>query len=164
MKKFFTTLCCAFMATCGYFITHGGDTHEYNQNSLYAANIPERNYNGQKPIDILLDMAKKMKTDTVYINVYDTITVNNTKYIRVPVPERTTDTLYISTTDLPEIEVAPVKKPIPEDREEGTSGETRDGPNPVIILTIDGKMVYSSGNDILTGSNPQDTTTVHDEP
>lgn len=167
MNKFFTVVCCACLAITGYFVTHDGgmmNDVSLKQNTVHAATIPSWNYNGQKPLDYLLDQAKRMKTDTVFIEVHDTVTVNNTKYVRVPVPEHTTDTLYIPMTDLPEIEVNSVKKPSLEDREEYTSGETRDGPKPLVILTIDGKMVYSSENDIHSGSSPQDSTSVPDKP
>lgn len=167
MKRFFTAICCMSLATAGYFITSGHDTFSdvsLKENSLHAATIPNWNYSGQMPLDLLLDQAKRLGTDTVYVEVHDTVIVNNTKYVRVPMPEHTTDTLYIPMTDLPEIEVVPVKNKKSEDREEYTSGETRDGPKPIVVLTIDGKMVYSSENDIHSGSNQNGATSVPDEP
>ena len=165
MRKFITAVCCIALATCGYFMTHGKvefNELQLKQNSLHAATIPSWNNNGQPPIDVLLDLAKKMKKDTVYI--HDTVTVDNIKYVRVPVPEHTTDTLYIPMTDLQEIKPVSVKQPNLEDREEYTSDETRDGPNHVVVLTIDGKMVYSSGNDIHSGSSSKNTVSVPEEP
>lgn len=167
MKKFFTAICCISLATTGYFITSGADTIgdvSLKQNTLQAATIPNWDSRGQMPLDLLLDQAKRLGTDTVFVEIHDTVTVNNVKYVKVPMPEHTTDTIYVPMTDLPEVEVVAVKKSNLEDREEYTSDGTRDGPNPIIVLTVDGKTVYSSGNDIHSGSNPKDTMSVPDEP
>lgn len=167
MKKLFTALCCIALATTGYLITSGGDAIGYSPpqgNTLYAATIPYEDYSGQAPLDLLLDQAKRLGTDTVFVEIRDTVTVKNVKYVKVPMPEHTTDTLYIPMTDLPEIEVKPVKQQDSEDREEYTSDETRDGPKPIVVLTIDGKVVYASENDIHSDSIQNGAVSVPDEP
>ena len=143
MKKFITALCCAFMASFGYFVTNMGPT-SVPQNTLHAATIPSWNYNGPLPLDLELDRAKKIiKPDTVVI--HDTITVKNTKYVRVPVPHHTTDTIYVPLQDLQEVVVTPVKN-----RSPGSLTETFDAEQCAkqgIVLIIDGSTVYSSKKD-----------------
>jgi hypothetical protein len=136
------------MAFVGYTITEYNSEHDnslFNTNTISAATIPSWNYNGQLPLDLQLDLAKRIKPDTIVI--HDTVLVNNTKYIRVPVPKRTTDTLYINVAELQEIEVLPVKNRSPGDREERTLDETQ-SPKQSVILIIDGNQVYSSKTDI----------------
>ena len=137
MKKFMTITCCLCMTVMGYTIMDNAATSVPAQNTLHAATIPSWNYNGPMPLDLQLDAAKRIKPDTVFI--HDTVTVNNTKYVRVPVPEHTTDTIYVPLTDLPEIEVAAVKNKSPD--EQGQS----------IVLLIDGNEVYSSKPEIDSG-------------
>lgn len=134
MKKLMTTICCMCMALIGYMITDNAVSSISTQNALHAATIPSWNYNGPMPLDLQLDAAKRIKSDTVFI--HDTVTVKNTKYVRVPVPEHTTDTIYVPLTDLPEVEVAAVKNKDPVDR-----GQR-------IVLLIDGNEVYSSKSEI----------------
>ena len=163
MKKLLTTICCIAMAVTGYFITEDGRRigSSLYKNELHAATIPFKNYSGPMPLDMVLDQAKIINQDTIVI--HDTVTVTNTKYVRIPVPGRATDTIYVPLTDLPEVEiVASVKKENPEVREEHTyDEEARTSPS-IVILTVDGRIVYSSENVIHSGSNPQDSTSVSD--
>lgn len=141
MNKVLTAICCISLAALGYFITHGDSTlNVMTQNTLAAATIPYTNFNGPMPLDLKLDLAKEIENDNV---VHDTVKVINTKYVRVPVTKRTTDTIYVA--NIPEVDVASVKNKGPGDRKEGTPDETV-SPKPTVILTIDGKMVYSSEN------------------
>lgn len=145
MRKFLTAVCCVALAYMGYILTNNnstpGDTL-FKQNTLAAATVPSYwEYNGQKPLDYILDQAKKLKTDTVRVEIHDTVQVNNIKYVRVPVPEHTTDTLYINMAELPDIEVSSVKNKSPGDMD-STSVELRDSTS--ILLIIDGKIVYST--------------------
>jgi hypothetical protein len=89
------------------------------------------------PLDLQLDAAKRLKPDT--IEIHDTVYVNNTKYIRVPVPQSTTDTIYVPMADLPEIEILPVKNRSPgnDSIDEGRTTHS-------VVLIIDGNKVYSS--------------------
>lgn len=137
------------MAFIGYSITKYGDSNPSDvlltQNTLRAATIPSWNYNGQLPLDLQLDLAKRIKPDTIVI--HDTVTVNNTKYVRVPVPRHTTDTIYVPMDSLPEIEVLSVKNKSPGDRKESTLDETLSSKQSVVLI-IDGTEVYSSKTEI----------------
>jgi len=152
------------MASIGYFMTYGsGTASEISQNSLFAATVPHTDYNGQMSLKDLLKEAEINKTDTIVL--HDTVEVKNTKYVKVPAPGHATDTIYVPLAELPEVEVVPVKQPSQEDREEYTSDETRDGPKPLVVLTIDGKVVYASENDIHSGrSSTVNSTSAFDEP
>lgn len=140
MRKLTTAICSLCLAYIGYLITDYTSTHSVDlstQNTLHAATIPSWNYNGQLPLDLQLDAAKRIKPDTIVI--HDTVTVNNVKYIRVPVPQCTTDTIYVPMASLPEIEVLPVKNRSPGDECETESDEAQS-----VVLIIAGKEVYSS--------------------
>lgn len=149
MRKLTTAICCLCMAFIGYSITKYGDSNPSDvlltQNTLRAATIPSWNYNGQLPLDLQLDLAKRIKPDTIVI--HDTVTVNNTKYVRVPVPRHTTDTIYVPMDSLPEIEVLSVKNRSPGDRKESTLDETLSSKQSVVLI-IDGTEVYSSKTEI----------------
>lgn len=126
------------MAYTGYMITdYASASPSVQQNALHAATIPSWNYVGQLPRDLQLDMAKELKKDTVVI--HDTVTVNNTVYVRVPVPEHITDTVYIPVDSLHGAEVASVKNKSP-----GNS-EFEENAKRSIVLIVDGTAVYSSG-------------------
>lgn len=157
MNKVLTAICCVSLAVLGYFLTHSDGTLDVKQNTLYAATIPYTNYNGPLPIDLKLDLAKETKTDVV---VHDTVEVTNTKYVRVPVTKRTTDTIYVA--NIPDVEIGSVKNKGPGDREEETPDEIV-GPKSTVTLTIDGKMVYSSENVIQSGGG-KDSMSASDEP
>lgn len=139
MKKLFTSMLCIVMAFTGYNIIQYGDLDisASQQNTIQAATIPSWDYNGPLPLDLQLNAAKRLKPDT--ITIHDTVYVNNTKYIRVPVPQSTTDTIYVPLADLPEIEVLPVKNRSPGN----DSIDERDESHSVVLI-IDGNQVYSS--------------------
>lgn len=162
MRKVIMAICCLSMAATGFMITNYDDSLSVplKQNTLHAATIPSQNYNGPMPLDLQLDQAKRFKRDTV--EIHDTVEVTNIKYVRVPVPERTTDTIYIPMTDLPEIEVVAVKNKSPGDREEYTLDETQ-SPKRSVVLIVDGNTVYSSKNENHSGGE-NSATSVSDEP
>ena len=83
MRKITTVMLALLMATTSYMITDSNNFGDnlYPQNALHAATVPNWNYNGQLPLDVKLDLAKAIKPDTVVI--HDTVTVNNTKYVRI---------------------------------------------------------------------------------
>lgn len=155
MRKLTIATCCLSMAFIGYSITKYGDNNPNDvlltQNTMRAATIPSWNYNGQLPLDLQLDLAKRIKPDTIVI--HDTVTVNNIKYVRVPVPRHTTDTIYVQMDSLPEIEVLSVKNKSPGDRKESTLDETISSKQSVVLI-IDGTKVYSSKTEI--NSNTSD--------
>ena len=150
MRKLMTALCCCFMAFMGYSIINNSATSDdlYSQNSLHAATIPSWNYDGPLPLDLALSKAKELTKDTIVI--HDTVEVKNTKYIRVPAPKSTTDTIYVPLDMLREIEVVPVKNKSPGEGEDSLD-ETHG-----VVLIIDGHKVYSS--------KPESTPLVSDEP
>ena len=132
MKKIVTTLWCAALAIAGYFITSNAPEDTVSNNAVYAATLPSWNNNGQLPLDLVLDQAKKInKVDTV--EVHDTVVVDNTKYVRVPVPGNTTDTLYM-----------PLYVPNHVDGVSVNAVNTEHGKKSTVILTVDGKVVYTT--------------------
>ena len=163
MNKLLTAIYCISLATVGWLITRNseGVSNVYTHgNTLQAATIPYSEYSGQLPLDLVLDQAKRIKQDTIFI--HDTVTVTNTKYVRIPVPGHATDTIYVPLSDLPEVEcVASVKKETLGVREEQTPGEMRAGPH-IVILSVDGKVVYTSENDNHSGRIMRDSTSVSD--
>lgn len=163
MNKVITLLCCGLLAFTGYNITkHYEPSVTRPQNTLAAATIPYSfvpTQTFQTEDFRKTETREEIKTDTVYKEIHDTVTVTNTKYKRVLAPART-DTIYISPT-LPEIEVASIKNRSPGGREEQPQDEI-DETNRSIILTVDGKTVYSSGNDNHSGGNQNDSTSVSD--
>lgn len=132
MKKIVTTLWCAALAIAGYFITSSAPEDTVSNNAVYAATLPSWNNNGQLPLDLVLDQAKKInKVDTV--EVHDTVVVDNTKYVRVPVPGNTTDTLYM-----------PLYVPNHVDGVSVNAVNTDHGKKSTVILTVDGQIVYTT--------------------
>lgn len=139
MKKIMTALCCLAMAYMGYALVTNIESDAVQQNALHAATIPSWNYNGQMPLDLQLDAAKSINLDTVK---HDTVLVEKIKYMRVPVPQSTTDTIYVPLDSLREIEVTPVKNRSPGDEQTDEPDETHS-----VVLIIDGNRVYSSKTD-----------------
>lgn len=132
MKKIVTTLWCAALAIAGYFITSSAPKDTVSNNAVYAATLPSWNNNGQLPLDLVLDQAKKInKVDTV--EIHDTVVVDNTKYVRVPVPGNTTDTLYM-----------PLYVPNHVDGVSVNAVNTDHGKKSTVILTVDGQIVYTT--------------------
>lgn len=133
MKKFMTIFCCACLSFMGYLITTH-NTVSVQQNAIHAANTSNWGLDGLKPA-----LLQETKKDTVYVTVHDTVFVNNTKYVRIPVPTHTTDTLYI-----------PVNSPLQENKDSVKQRNTvvqEDLPQEqVILLTVDGKVVYDSSD------------------
>jgi hypothetical protein len=84
------------------------------------------------PLDLVLDQAKTMNlVDTV--EIHDTVLVNNTKYIKVSVPESTTDTLYMPLYVPNHVEGVSVN-----------AVNTENDGKSTVILTVDGKVVYTT--------------------
>ena len=132
MKKIVTTLWCAALAIAGYFITSSAPEDTVSNNAVYAATLPSWNNNGQLPLDLVLEQTKKInKVDTV--EVHDTVVVDNTKYVRVPVPGNTTDTLYM-----------PLYVPNHVDGVSVNAVNTDHGKKSTVILTVDGQIVYTT--------------------
>lgn len=128
MKKLTSTICCICLAFLGYTLTKTDNVDSgYDQNALHAATTLNWGLEGLKPINVQLNEANLK--DTVYVTIHDTVTVNNTKYVRVPVPQHTTDTLYVPMNSPSEVDTCTVS---------GTKQES------VILLTVDGQVVYDS--------------------
>lgn len=141
MKKAIMTAACLAMAFLGFnVITSNTSTIDVSMphGTLSAATIstPKGTDNGQMfqiPTDILLDQAKKLTTVTDTVVIYDTVQVTNTKYIKVPDPKCTTDTLYMPLFIPNEVEGASVKNRSP--------GQTKKS---VVVLSVDGQVVYKT--------------------
>jgi len=138
MKKIVTVFCCACLALVGFNLTKlTSDTVSiHNQNALHAATTSNWGLDGLKPLPVQLKEANLK--DTVLVTIHDTVFVNKTKYVRVPVPNHTTDTLYV-----------PVSSPSPPQTEpvnENLDAQADLPQERVILLTVDGKVVYDSSD------------------
>lgn len=137
MKKLLTVILSAVMATLGYTVIDNVDTSVpfFNKgNTLVAATVPQLNISTPKSPRITVEEGVKEIFVTDSVIVHDTVTVTNTKYVRVPDTKHTTDTVYIVDTSLQNVTVDSVKNKSP-------------GDEPVdVILKIDGKTVYSSNS------------------
>jgi len=156
MKKTILSVFLVGIALLGYHMTRDYST-EGSYNTLHAATVSNWNYNGQLPLDVQLDLAKSIKPDTVVI--HDTVTVNNIKYVRVPVPRHTTDTIFVPIKDLDEVNCVAVKNRNPGDREEYSLDSIRRG----IVLIVDGTTVYTSKNENHSGGDSEEPMSA-DEP
>lgn len=138
MKKLLTGIFAIGMAFLGYTIVDNVDTSVpffTKGNTLAAATVPQLDVTTQRAPKITVEEGVKEIFVTDSVLVHDTVTVTNTKYVRVPVTKHTTDTVYIADASLQNVTVDSVKNKSPGDCES----------QPVdVILTIDGKMVYSS--------------------
>lgn len=126
------------MAILGYTIVDNVNTSVpffSKGNTLAAATVPQLGVTTQQTPKITIEEGVREVFVTDSVLVHDTVTVTNTKYVRVPVTKHTTDTVYIIDASLQDITVDSVKNKSPGDCEEQSVD---------VILTIDGKMVYSS--------------------
>lgn len=138
MKKLLTGIFAIGMALLGYTIIDNVDTSVpffSKGNTLAAATVPQLGVTTQRTPKITVEEGVREVFVTDSVLVHDTVTVTNTKYVRVPVTKHTTDTVYIVDASLQDITVDSVKNKSPGDCEEQSVD---------VILTIDGKMVYSS--------------------
>ena len=128
MRKLVTCFWCVALAAAGYFVT-STPSDKAPQNAMYAATIPNWNYNGQLPKDFILDQAKKIEQDRV---TTDTVYVTNTEYVRVPEPGNTPDTVYMPMYVPSLMDGVPVNNKNP-----GTKKS-------IVVLTVDGNVVYET--------------------
>jgi len=143
MRKFVTAICCLSMAYLGYKINNMSEVYT-PQNTLQAATIQPMDFSRPTlSLKELIAEAKELKIDTV--RIHDTITVSETKtkYIRIPAPKNKRDTIYVPISDLPGVECVGMNKIRSPGEEEQPADETTK-PSSVVILSIDGKVVYSS--------------------
>ena len=163
MKKVLLSVLLGVVVVIGYNTTRDYSTGESlydSYNTLQAATVPEWTYNGQLPFGFKPIAVSEIKKDTVIIN--DTVTVNNIKYVQVPVPRHTTDTIFIPLKDLPEVECVAVKNKNPGDREEQSQDESVAETG--IVLIVDGNTVYTSSKNVNhSGGDSVEPTSV-DEP
>lgn len=133
MKKIVTLLCCGLLACAGYFITRNAASDvSVQSNAMYAATVPNWNLDGQMPLDLVLDRAKinEQLKDTIR----DTVLVEGpTKYVEVPAPRNTTDTLYMPLYVPNPMDGVPVNNKNPGSDKKST-----------VVLTVDGTIVYST--------------------
>lgn len=133
MRKIVTTLWCAALAAAGYFIASTAPSNTAPNNAMYAATLPSWNNNGQLPMDLVLDQAKTLTNNVDTVEIHDTVLVDNTKYVRVMVPESTTDTLYM-----------PLYVPSPMDGVPVNNKNPGSDKKSIVVLTVDGNIVYST--------------------
>lgn len=133
MKKIVTLLCCGLLTCAGYFITRNAASDvSVQSNAMYAATVPNWNLDGQMPLDLVLDRAKinEQLKDTIR----DTVLVEGpTKYVEVPAPRNTTDTLYMPLYVPNPMDGVPVNNKNPGSDKKST-----------VVLTVDGTIVYST--------------------
>ena len=121
------------------------DTHK-TQTVTAATTIPYFNVTGKLPLDLQLDLEKRQTNNEIVPSdtIRDTIVVTKPKRVKVRVPERVTDTLYLPMPIPRPIEGMPVSNQYSGDREEKPP-VVQDGPKPSsVILTVDGEVVYST--------------------
>lgn len=106
---------------------------------------------GKLPLDLQLDLEKRQKRDrdTVYLPA-DTVTktITKTKYVKVPQRKRTTDTVYMPMPIPGPQQPVLVNNNIAGDREEHTPVVLQSPKQRSVSLTVDGRIVYSTENDI----------------
>lgn len=141
MKKTFVAIACGIMCFIGYNMVTNAPQSTIDvtmpHGTLSAATLPKGAFSGleslQIPEDILRDQAKKLVSIKDTVVIHDTIAVNNTKYIRVPAPDSTTDTIYVPLHMPNEVEGVSVKNRSP--------GQAKKS---VVVLSVDGQVVYDS--------------------
>lgn len=151
MKRFTTILCSVCFMMCGAFLALSQqDLQPPGANTAQAAPtvLPVLN---KLPLEVQLSSDKR-QTDTVMI--HDTVQVTNTVYKRVPKLKCITDTLVLPML----MPGPPVPLPVSYlsgDREEYTPVLMQSPKQSIIRLTVDGKVVYETENDIhSTESSP----------
>lgn len=151
MKRMTTILCCFMFMCAGAFLAL--DKFEVpGYKTALASPAIQYPLLGKLPLDLQLDLEKRHKADTVFMR--DTVykdtgsVVSTTKYVKVPQRKHTTDTL---------IEVMPIPGPIHSVLVNNSSAGDREEYTPVVLpspkrrsvsLTVDGRVVYSTENDI----------------
>ena len=105
---------------------------------------------GKLPLDLQLDLEKRQKIDTII--KHDTVVkekiVINKKYVKVPQQKRTTDTLFLPMPIPGPQQGISVNNNSAGDREEHTPVGLQSPKQRSISLTVDGRVVYSTENDI----------------
>lgn len=140
MKKLTTFLCSLAFLLAGIQMSKHTESPPDSYNTVSAATL-------KLPLDVQLDLNKRL-TDTIRVEIHDTVQVTNTKYVRVSSPENTTDTLYLPMVIPGHMEGASVNNKMKMGREEQPNDEHVCSPKEhTVYLTVDGEVVYSSEND-----------------
>lgn len=117
------------------------------QNEIAAATILDWKIDGQRPIQneyhdglfVTDTLPQKIVESTK--SVKDTVLVTDTVYVKVRVPKRVTDTIYIQTANFVD-SVAPVRNKHPGEKKFSPDEESLKLSK--VSLYIDGKRVYST--------------------
>ena len=140
MKKLTTILCSLAFLLAGIQMANVAESPPDSYNTASAATF-------KLPLDVQLDLNKRL-TDTVCVEIHDTVIVNNTEYVRVSSPENTTDTLYLPMIMPGHMDGISVNNQMKVVREEQTTDEHAcSSKEHTVYLTVDGEVVYSSEND-----------------
>ena len=163
MNRMITATGCVILATLGFYIVQHGELTSTPQSGVRAANVLDWKLDGQNafkgpeiPEKVLRD-GLILPKDTVCIR--DTIVVDNTKYVQVPVPGNTTDTVYIIKPEKVDGVSVNYKKQNG-DRKVFTPDELPRSKPAEVILIVDGEKVYSSSTVITPVEQPK----IFDEP
>lgn len=111
-----------------------------------SASPPVFKYTGKLPLDLQLDLEKRQVNDTVV--VHDTVTINKPKLVKVLKPKLVTDTLYKPMLMPGHIGGTSVITPSSVGREEKPKVLLIGSKPSSVTLTVDGRVVYKTGNDI----------------
>ena len=157
MKKTLTALGCMLLAVAGYQLTQVGELVVVPQNTMSAANIPNVEIIGQRPVlpvRIYPDTGSG-KTDTVYVTKHDTVKVQvtNTKRIKVSEPKYVTDTIYVPIEMLNAEDSVSVNNKIRNGDRKVFTPDELPSKSADVILFVDGEKVYSSST-VITPVQP----------
>ena len=159
MKYVMTIICSLAFAIAGAFLAIQDDTKSFGFNkhqTLSAATVPTYKQVSMLPLDVQLDLGKRVQTDptiihdTTYIDRPQVIVINK-KSSKVRTPKEVTDVAWmmLNPEQLSTSTVNNKESPV---REEKT-GECDVGSpkESAIQLTVDGEVVYSKNVNHSTG-------------
>lgn len=148
MKRFTTIICCLAFMVSGVMLAIKSTGERFGSNTVMAATIP-LNYNGPLPLDLQLDLDKRLEKDTVIVHDSIYVKCNHKERVKVLKPDRVTDTLYLPMPMPAPMVSMPVNNQFQGNREEKIPDELCIGSKPhSVTLTVDGQVVYKSENDI----------------
>ena len=148
MKRMTTILCCFMFMCSGAFLAL--DKFEVpGYKTALASPATQYPLLGKLPLDLQLDLEKRQKPDTVYMRdtVLKDTTVTKIKYVKVPQRKRTTTDTVVMPMPGP-IHSVLVNNSSAGDREEYTPVVLPSSKRRSVSLTVDGRVVYSTENDI----------------
>ena len=153
MKRFTTVVCCLIFMVCGAFMAlMDAPVFPGHQVAIASPPMHLQPLQGLQNVGMPLvtqssqgTSTESVKTDTVVLR--DTVFKVKPKYVYVQKRRSTTDTVYCPMPIPGKLDGIAVKNKISGDREEQSHGELQNSKRSSISLTVDGQVVYSSGND-----------------